>query len=127
MKKLLALVLSLLLLFSAAAESTTAESVDALKAEIARLRAELETLQARLDLYRDPSVVAIFDGGFITFDELVAETDGEYDNFIAGGTTTDYVYISDYYAKGSTEYAKADDVLYVVVYAHMNDANDAED
>ena len=36
MKKLLALVLSLLLLFSAAAESTTAESVDALKAEISR-------------------------------------------------------------------------------------------
>ena len=73
MKKLLALVLSLLLLFSAAAESTTAESVDALKAEIARLRAELETLQARLDLYRDPSVVAIFDGGFITFDEAYDE------------------------------------------------------
>ena len=73
MKKLLALVLSLLLLFSAAAESTTAESVDALKAEIAQLRAELETLQARLDLYRDPSVVAIFDGGFITFDEAYDE------------------------------------------------------
>ena len=73
MKKLLALVLSRLLLFSAAAESTTAESVDALKAEIARLRAELETIQARLDLSRDPSVVAIFDGGFITFDEAYDE------------------------------------------------------
>ena len=72
----------------------------------------------------DPDAIEEVNFGFITFDELVAETDGEYDNFIAGGTTTDYVYISDYYAKGSTEFAKADDVLYVVVYAFMNDAND---
>ncbi len=73
MKKLLALVLSLLLLLSAAAEGTPSESVDSLKAENARLRAELEALQARLDLYRDPSVVAIFDGGCITFDEAYDE------------------------------------------------------
>lgn len=73
MKKLLALLLSLLLLFSAAAEGSAGESVDELKAEIAQLREELETLQARLDLYRDPSVVAIFDGGYVTFDEAYEE------------------------------------------------------
>ena len=73
MKKLLALILSLLLLLSAAAEAPADESVDALKAEIARLQEELDTLQARLDLYRDPSIVAIFDGGFITFDEAYDE------------------------------------------------------
>lgn len=78
MKKLLALLLSLLLLFSAAAEGSAGESVDELKAEIAQLREELETLQARLDLYRDPSVVAIFDGGYVTFDEAY----GEYQYYV---------------------------------------------
>ncbi len=73
MKKLLTLVLALLLLLSAAAESTAGDSIEALKAENAQLREELETLRARLDLYRDPSVVAIFDGGFITFEEAYDE------------------------------------------------------
>ena len=71
----------------------------------------------------EPEVIDEVSIEFTTFADLVAETDGEYDHFIAGGETTDYIYISDYYAAGSTTWADADDVLYVVVYAYMNDAN----
>jgi len=72
----------------------------------------------------DPAVIDEETIEFTTFEALVAETDGEYDNFIAGGETSDYIYISDYYAVGSEAWATADDVLYVVVYAFMVDAND---
>ncbi|MBR6574982.1 MAG: S-layer homology domain-containing protein [Clostridia bacterium] len=72
----------------------------------------------------DPAVIDEVTFEFTTFEDLVAETDGEYDNFIAGGETSDYIYISDYYAVGSETWATADDVLYVVVYAYMVDAND---
>lgn len=74
----------------------------------------------------DPEVIDDVTFEFTTFEALVAETDGEYDNFIAGGETSDYIYISDFYTVGTTTYADADDVVYVVVYAYMVDANDAQ-
>lgn len=65
MKSLFSLILALLLLF---APASRAESD--LRAENAALRAEVERLTARLELYADPTVIAVFDGGCVTYDDI---------------------------------------------------------
>ena len=58
---------------------------------------------------------------FVTFEDLIAEEDDEFVNFIAGGSDETYDYESDYYYVG----AKGDvEMLYVIVHAVAQDAND---
>ena len=58
---------------------------------------------------------------FITFEDLIAEENDEFVNYIAGGSDDTYDYESDYYFVG----AKDDvDMLYVIVHAVAQDAND---
>ena len=59
---------------------------------------------------------------FVTFADLIAEEDGEFVNFIAGGSDDTYDYESDYYwVKNDGGKVK---MLYVIVHAVAQDAND---
>ena len=59
---------------------------------------------------------------FVSFADLIAEEDGEFVNFIAGGSDDTYDYESDYYwVKNDSGKVK---MLYVIVHAVAQDAND---
>ena len=59
---------------------------------------------------------------FVSFADLVAEEDGEFVNYIAGGADDTYDYTSDYYiVKNDSGKVK---MLYVIVHAVAQDAND---
>lgn len=69
MKKIVCLLLVLLTALCACAEQ---DELTAVRAEIARLEEENRYLTQLLDAYRDNSVIAVFDGGNVSFAEVYA-------------------------------------------------------
>lgn len=71
MKKLYAwfLILAMLLASFAQAEATAIDT-EALLAENETLKARVSKLESRLNDYADPDVIAVFDGGHVTFGEV---------------------------------------------------------
>ena len=69
MKRLFCIVLAFFLAVGGAFSETDAE----LMRENEALRAELNALRARYEAVKNPSVVAVFDGGFVTFEEVFEE------------------------------------------------------
>lgn len=77
MKKLLSMALIVFQLLTLCAVAENASDADALNAQIEALTAENEALRAQIDrlneripAYANPITVAVFDGGFVTFDEI---------------------------------------------------------